>query len=612
MFYQNHRRTIQTNNRSIKRHRRALTIFAIWITIAITSSYFAINREETTVPTFKQQMAVPIKSRRTRSTTNNEGVKAEDGVKIEELGPRPIFFEHLGKTTTTMEVADLAIAYDTRHINEMAERVRNETVEIGKVIRDKRFTNQALRHIDSAVAELNNQTIARNPNKRTPWGPMAFITSLLGTGLSMAALAKAQDAQNGIANLRADSQRVFQSHNVILNDHARKINELSKGQARIMDEINSMYRYSLKDKLKREIQKFTAVIKDRTVLFADVMSGHLPANIIDQNIANAASDFFKSIKHHGYETFQDLSPLELCHLPFTVGSLGSKTLTIIIHVPIFKQRDVEIMNIYRFKPTPWLIKIDDNTKMAMPSPDHQMDTVLIPITQINNVHQIQDFNDIRSCPLFRDIRLCPSTDVLRKDFTQTCVGALFTRDAKAANDLCKLEETHNQSRVMKIDDHRFRITLTAETLALVKDNRRSPARAHKMRASTYDIRIPYGGWFRTGQFIIEPRRAHTAQSLNVIGHVNHELPPTRFKPAIPFSLNDIKARKEIKAMTATENLIHRTHHIGIVSISALVLGSIAVLGIGVFTTLVLRKTFREWRDDKRRKGIPEEHEMQNH
>ena len=183
---------------------------------------------------------------------------------------------------------------------------------------------------------------------------------------------------------------------------------------------------------------------------------------------------------------------------------------------------------------------------------------------------------------------------------------------RAANDLCKLEETHNQSRVMKIDDHKFRIILTAETSALVKDNRRSPARAHKMRASTYYVQIPYGGWFCTGQFIIEPRRAHTAQSLNVIVQVNHELPPTRFKPVIPFSLKDIKARKEIKAMTATENLIHRTHHIGIISIMALSLGSIAILVIGVFTALVMRKTFREWRDDKRRRGAPEENEMQNH
>ena len=291
MFYQNHRHTIRTNNRSIKRHRRALIIFAIWILIAIASSYFAIKEEEKTIATFKQQMAVPIKPRRTRSTTNDEGVKADNGVNIEELGPRPIFFEYLGKTTTTMEVADLAIAYDTRNINEMAEKVKNETVEIGKVIQDQRFTDQALRHIDNAVTELNSQTIAQNSNKRTPWGPMAFITSLLGTGLSMAALAKAQDAQNGITNLRADSQRVFQTHNVILNNHARKINELSEGQARIMDEINSMYKYSLIDKLKREIRKFTAVINERTNLFADVMSGHLPANMIDQNIAKAASNF---------------------------------------------------------------------------------------------------------------------------------------------------------------------------------------------------------------------------------------------------------------------------------------------------------------------------------
>ena len=176
MFYQNHLHTILTTNHSIKRYRRALTIFAIWIAIAVISSYFAINEEKTIITTFKQQMAVPIKSRRTRSTTNNEGVKAENGVKIEELGPRPIFFEHdhhggcrLGN--------HLRHPPHQRYGRENQKRNGgNRQSHLGQTIH--RSSPETHRQRSSRIKQPNDRPKFQ---QKDPWGPMAFITSLLGT-----------------------------------------------------------------------------------------------------------------------------------------------------------------------------------------------------------------------------------------------------------------------------------------------------------------------------------------------------------------------------------------------------------------------------------------------
>ena len=280
MFYQNHRHMIRTTNRSIKRYRQALTIFAIWISITVTSHTLPSRRRRQPSPPSNNKWPFQLDhdEQEARRTTKESKPKTE--LKSKNWDHAPFSSNTWAKQQPPWRLP----TWQSLSTPTTLTRWRRKSKKRNGGNRQSHPGQTIHLFWKLAVAELNSQMIAQNSKKRTPWGPRAFITSLLGAGLSMAALAKAQDAQNGIVNLRADSQRVFKAHNVILKDHTRKINDLSKGEAHITDEINSMYKYSLKDKLKREITKFTAVVKDRTALFANVMADHLPTNIIDQYI----------------------------------------------------------------------------------------------------------------------------------------------------------------------------------------------------------------------------------------------------------------------------------------------------------------------------------------
>ena len=302
-----------------------------------------------------------------------------DQININKVNNNKANFKFKGKITTHMDIADLVITFDRANDANTSETIIQHLMTLRPLIQDDWFIDKAIKMVESIHSKsLNHQLLLQNMAKRGIWTPAALVTSLLGAGLSMAALASSAANKNNIKNLERRTDRIFKVHESTLNQHSQQIETLATLNRRIMDDLNLIHTRNIKTEIIREIKEYKAATQRRTDLLQNLLTGHVPLSILDTNIMKATSDILKTIRKSGQTTFEEFKPVELVKLPFTVGNLDNGLFNIHFHIPTFTDLSTDVMDIYQLQDAPWILTSKEGIKfVATPTPADQKDSIIV-------------------------------------------------------------------------------------------------------------------------------------------------------------------------------------------------------------------------------------------
>ena len=417
-----------------------------------------------------------------------------------------------------MDVADLVIIYDQTAIYNVSEVIVNDIIDLRDMIDDDKFIAAAIRETQKATEEmLNHDKLVEALDKRALWGPMMLVTSLIGTGLSAAALVSAHANKNQIRKLEQETSRIFKVHEHTLNEHSNQINILATETRRFMTEMNIVQKSLVKMELTNHIRRFRRAVRQRTRLLEDLLTGQVPLNILDAGILEATSEMLKRINNEGQKTFPGFRPIEIINLPYSVGDLGHGRFHVHFHLPIFNNPDTEIMDVFQIQRTLWILKSMKGVKfIAVPTPADGYDSIVVPIMhQASGIHQITRLDTIMECPIFRNIRLCTPDGIFSTDMTSSCIGSLYRLDNDNIEKNCPLKQPQHKQKVFRTSINNYTLAVYAEEKITTKNGNEPNSKTRILEPGLYHISIPFGSWIRTTNSLIRPTFIHEVDHFDI-------------------------------------------------------------------------------------------------
>ena len=472
-------------------------------------------------------------------------------------------FKYKGKVVTKMDVADLVIIYDQTAIHNVSKVIINDIIYLRDIIDDDKFIASAIRETQRATEEmLNHDQLVEALEKRALWGQMMLVTSLIGTGLSAAALVSAHANKNQIRKLEQETSRIFKVHEHTLNEHSNQINLLAEKTRRVMSEMNLVQRSLVKIELANHIRQFRRAVRQRTRLLEDLLTGQVPLNILDAGILEATSEMLTRVNNEGQKTFPGFKPIEIINLPYSVGDLGHGRFHVHFHLPIFNNPDTDIMDVFQIQRTPWILKSKKGIKfIAVPTPADDYDSIIVPIEhQASGIHQITRLETITKCPTFRNIRLCTPDGIFSTDMTSSCIGSLYRLDNDNIKKNCPLKQPQHEQKVFLTSINNYTIAVYEKEKITTKNVDEPNSKTRILEPGLYHVSIPFGSWIRTTNALIRPTFIHEVEHYDINGEVSTSgvdinLAETHLKP---FSEDDINKVKQIKneQLANNGNLLH--------------------------------------------------------
>ena len=489
--------------------------------------------------------------------------KAGTPITISPITNNKANFKYKGKVVTKMDVADLVIIYDQNAIHNVSEVIVNDIIDMRNIIDDDKFIASAIRETQKATEEmLNHDQLVESLDKRALWGPMMLVTSLIGTGLSAAALVSAQANKNQIHKLEQETSRIFKVHQHTLNEHSDQINLLAKETRRTMSEMNVVQSSLVKIELANHVRQFRRAVRQRTRLLEDLLTGQVPLNILSAGILEATSEMLTRVNNEGKKTFPGFKPIEVINLPYSVGDLGHGRFHVHFHLPVFNNPSTDIMDVFQIQRTPWILTSKKGIKfIAVPTPADDYDSIVVPIEhQASGIHKIARLETIMKCPTFRNIRLCTPDGIFSTDMTSSCIGSLYRLDNENIKKNCPLKQPQHEQKVFRTSVNNYTIAVYEKEKITIKNVDEPNSKTRILEPGLYHISIPFGSWIRTTNALIKPAFIHEVEHFDINGEVSTSgvdinLAETHLKP---FSEDDINKVKQIRNQQLANdgNLLH--------------------------------------------------------
>ena len=507
-------------------------------------------------------------------------------VVIEQATNNKAKFSYEGQITTNMDVADIVITFDENDIKNTSDTIAHQILNLRPLINDDKFIDAALKSLSTSDYEMiSHDQLIKDLSKRGLWGPMALVTSLIGTGLSAAALAASAANKNNILNLEKSTNRIFKVHQATINDHAAKITQITTTNTRLMKELNIIRSDDIKTKIKDVVKSFKKSVRTRSRLLENILTGSIPLSILDQPLINSISDLMKDVRAAGKTSFEDLKPIELVQLPITVGNMGDGIFNIHFHVPVFEERTSDIMDVYTIRHLPWILNDNDFKIIAIPSPHDNHDTIVVQNTDTaTELHQIKRLTEIQKCPKFRNIRLCAPTGVFNTEFSSSCLGALFSLDTHAIIQNCNLIQPKHENLVFQISSTDFLTIISDQIKLSFKNADEQNTRTQRLKPGLYNMHVPIYGWVKTKYSLIRPTYPHQISHRDINAFVDtasHDIDLKHIQLQ-PFTKDDIAKMKSIKAAETNDASTLKDHHNDPMTITALILSSLCTMIIAIF------------------------------
>jgi hypothetical protein len=212
-----------------------------------------------------------------------------------------------------------------------------------------------------------------------------------------------------------------------------------------------------------KIQTFLALIEDQIRIFGDTVKlaqlGKLnPDQVPYTQLERMATFIWEMERDHHLESPINV-PSDLFTMPMSyLYNMEEERLEFIIHVPMY--RPGQLLDMYEYQPFPMTLGADRN-RVAVPRPGSHN----ILAYNAQNEFQTMTNTDLQNCFVLRRVHYCPNRQVLKTDWSKTCLSALFKMNQVAATRYCDFEIQPADERVLKLDHNNYLIYTNRQMVA---------------------------------------------------------------------------------------------------------------------------------------------------
>ena len=244
--------------------------------------------------------------------------------------------------------------------------------------------------------------------------------------------------------------------------------------------------------------------------------------------------FSKKIHAKGFQTLDDLRPMDLARLPFSVAVTDDGNFYLHIHIPIFKNKNHDILRLLQVNPIPWQIQDKLNRSViAYPTDNNHFDMIAVPENdERTELYQLVRMDRVAECPRFRDIFLCQSTGIFNLHYKDSCIGAVYTAQTEAISRRCQLHPVKFVSFASKINDTLYRLVLTQPSTFRIKNIEPDTPTSVELGQGIYDVVIPYNAWIKSTSIIVESSKTWASDIHIDRLWIDLQLLPKPFDPSL--------------------------------------------------------------------------------
>ena len=578
----------------------------------LTNKQFKVKKENSLAKSIMRALLLGVLAIITTSTADRGSADTSDTKRAqrqqpnEQQFPKKIEFhknlEHFtsftkyGRITTHIHVADLIIQTSQEHFHEDLSLIEKHLGSVTNYIYNTstsvnlRGLSDKLNHEFSEARELIfiHDHMTNELSRRGIWGPLALVTGLFTGGVSLAAMASAHNAQSDVDDLRQQTNKIFHVQSQAINDHAEIIERIVDEQFKLQKSMSQAIIKTSCREIYYEIKDLHEKIRESNQIIRQLIAGNLPPQLINHAVVDSTSALFKKIHAEGFQTLEDLRPMDLAMLPFSVALTEDGSFYLHIHIPIFKDRNHDILRLLQVNPLPWQIMDDLNrTVIAYPTDSDHFDMIAVPENdERTELHQLIHADRVKECPRFRDIYLCQSTGIFNLHYSDSCIGAVYTAQIEAISRRCQLRPANFISFASKVNDTLYRLVLTEPSTFRIKNIIPDAPTSIELEQGIYDVILPYNTWIKSTSIIIESSKTW-ADEMHIVSYVPRAIDrlwielrrlPEPFDPSL---IPDAPVLAS-PAPTVTAMTIIPRRHSDVLLIIFVILVIVLFLGIGGF------------------------------
>jgi len=299
-----------------------------------------------------------------------------------------------------------------------------------------------------------------------------FVEAIIGIGASIIGaiwdIYKTQDIKNIKKGLLAVEQRVNQQHDLIQKllhvqlDHSKILQEHAEYQTKVSRQLNIELNTDPHGTMMK-LRALLGLVEDQARIFGDTVKMALlgklnPDQVSYETMMNIA-EFIWTLEdthnlHSPIKEGADIFTMPLSYL----YNLKSQRLEFIIHVPMYRAE--QLLDMYEYQPFPMTLSID-RSKVAIPRPGGHN----ILAYNANSEFMTMTSTDLQSCFVLRRVHYCPNRQILRTDWSKTCLSALYKMNQEAATRYCDFQIQPADERVLKLDANNYLVYTNRQLVA---------------------------------------------------------------------------------------------------------------------------------------------------
>lgn len=211
------------------------------------------------------------------------------------------------------------------------------------------------------------------------------------------------------------------------------------------------------------LSQFSGLMAEEVRVFADTCKfaqlGKLNPDQVPMETVHEIWDFIRGVeKERGL-----ISPVErasdLFAMPISyMYNLDEKHLEFFIHVPM--SRPEQILDMYEFLPFP-MTMTSDRSRVALPRPGPYN------VLAYNQDRQYQTLSttELHGCFRLKRVHYCKQRQVLKTDWSKSCLSALYTKNQEAATRYCDFHIQPADERVFKMQGDNFLVYTSKDIIA---------------------------------------------------------------------------------------------------------------------------------------------------
>ena len=291
-----------------------------------------------------------------------------------------------------------------------------------------------------------------------------FIESVIGVGSSILSFVFDIFKYQEIKGVKRDLLRLEKTQQAIY-DRQKMLMQTTVAQGKLLTDHQKWIKET-RDQLALVIKtdqaglftkllSFGGIIQREVDTFADTVKMALlgklnPDQISYEKLTEMAQFVWDMEKEKGLQSPVKI-PADLFSMPLSyLYNLEEERLEFIFHIPMTQPH--QILDMYEYLPFP-MSMTNDRHRVAVPRPGPHN------VLAYNQKREFQTLSasELQACFVLKKVHYCARRQVLRTDWTKTCLSALFVKNQEASTRYCDFQIQPADERVFKLQGSDFLI-----------------------------------------------------------------------------------------------------------------------------------------------------------